>query len=51
METRYLCPDCGAPHADPAEAGLGLGVRCLDCQLEVDLVFEMRLIVRPPIAA
>ena len=51
METSYLCPDCGAPHADPADAGLGLRIRCLDCQIEVDLAFEISLMVRTPIAA
>ena len=51
METSYLCPDCGAPHADPADAGLGPSVRCLDCQIEVDVAFELSLMVRTPIAA
>jgi DNA-directed RNA polymerase subunit RPC12/RpoP len=51
METSYLCPDCGAEHADPADATLGHRVRCLGCQIEIDLAFEIRMMVRTPIAA
>ena len=45
MDTRFLCPDCGHGHADPGEAGLGLIVRCLDCQIEIDLAAELSIIV------
>jgi DNA-directed RNA polymerase subunit RPC12/RpoP len=51
METSYLCPDCGAEHADQADATLGHRIRCLDCQVEVDLAFEIRLMVLEPLAA
>lgn len=50
MET-YLCPDCGHDHGDPGEATLGHRVRCLDCQIEVDLAFEIRFAVPAPLAA
>jgi len=43
MDTSFLCPDCGADHVEPAEAVLGLVIRCLDCQIEVDLALEIRL--------
>jgi hypothetical protein len=51
METTYLCPDCGYQHEDPAEALLGLRVRCLDCQIEIDLALELRAMPHPLIAA
>lgn len=51
METRYLCPDCGHEHQEPGVATLGLRIRCLDCQLEIDLAFELTTIVAPPLAA
>lgn len=52
METSsYLCPDCGAGHEEPAEATLGHQVRCLDCQIEVDLAFEIRMTPPPRVAA
>ncbi len=51
METSYLCPDCGHGHAEPGEATLGLRIRCLDCQIEIDLAFELTMIVAPRIAA
>jgi DNA-directed RNA polymerase subunit RPC12/RpoP len=51
METSYLCPDCGDEHDEPGEANLGLKVRCLDCQIEVDLAFELRMMPQPRIAA
>ena len=51
MDTTFLCPDCGAEHADPADAGLGHQVRCLDCQIEIDLAIEIRLSVPERIAA
>jgi hypothetical protein len=41
MDTLLLCPDCGAEHEDPGDATLGLTVRCLDCQIEVDLAVEL----------
>ena len=50
MDTRFLCPDCGHAHADPADAVLGYRVRCLDCQIEVDLAVELTLIARPEAA-
>jgi hypothetical protein len=51
METSYLCPDCGDDHDQPAEATLGHQVRCLDCQIEIELAIELRTIVIPQIAA
>ncbi len=50
MDTRFLCPDCDDAHGNPAEAGLGYRVRCLDCQIEVDLAGELILIARPAAA-
>ena len=50
METLFLCPDCGHAHGDPAEAVLGYRVRCLDCQIEIDLAMELILIARPAAA-
>lgn len=50
MDTRFLCPDCGHAHADPGDAVLGYRVRCLDCQIEVDLAVELTLIARPEAA-
>jgi hypothetical protein len=52
METSsYLCPDCGDGHDEPGEAGLGHLVRCLDCQIEIDLAFEIRMTPAPRVAA
>jgi len=51
METRYLCPDCGHQHQEPGVATLGLRIRCLDCQIEIDLAFELTTISVRPIAA
>jgi DNA-directed RNA polymerase subunit RPC12/RpoP len=51
METVFVCTDCGDEHADPAEGALGHRVRCLDCQIEVDLTFELANLPRPQIAA
>jgi DNA-directed RNA polymerase subunit RPC12/RpoP len=51
METLYLCPDCGDPHDQPGEAALGHQVRCLDCQIEVELALELRFLPVPQIAA
>jgi DNA-directed RNA polymerase subunit RPC12/RpoP len=51
MEASYLCPDCGHEHGDPAEAILGMRVRCLDCQIEIDLAEEFRLIPLRLVAA
>lgn len=51
MDTSYCCPDCGDEHRDPAEATLGRQVRCLDCQIEIDLALEIRVIPIPLIAA
>jgi hypothetical protein len=51
MDTTLLCPDCGAEHQDPADAGLGHQVRCLDCQVEVDLAFEIRMAPLERVAA
>jgi hypothetical protein len=51
MDTPYLCPDCGDGHDQPGEATLGHQVRCLDCQIEVELALELRMIVLAPIAA
>jgi hypothetical protein len=50
MET-YICPDCGAGHDEPADADLGHRVRCLGCQIEIDLAFEIRMMPAPPLAA
>jgi hypothetical protein len=51
METTYLCPDCGHQHHEPAVAVLGLRVRCLDCQIEIDLTLELQAMPHPQIAA
>ena len=51
MDTLCVCPDCGYEHNEPAEARLGLRVRCLDCQIEVDLALELQLRTIPPVAA
>jgi hypothetical protein len=51
MNTTFVCTDCGAAHAEPAEASLGHRIRCLDCQIEVDLSFELANLPRPQIAA
>ena len=51
METSFICPDCSHGHRDPGEATLGLRVRCLDCQIEVDLAFEIRMMPPPQVAA
>jgi hypothetical protein len=37
----YRCPDCGDVHDEPGEALLGHQVRCLDCQIEIDLAAEL----------
>ena len=50
MET-FICPDCGHGHEEPGEASLGLRVRCLDCQIEVDLAFEIRMAPLTQVAA
>ncbi|GAC1582791.1 MAG: hypothetical protein NVS3B7_18200 [Candidatus Elarobacter sp.] len=51
METLYLCPDCACRHDEPAHAVLGFRVRCLDCQIEIDLALEMRDTPLPAVAA
>ena len=51
METLFLCPDCGHAHDEPALASLGFRIRCLDCQIEVDLAFEIRTMPAPQVAA
>jgi hypothetical protein len=51
MDVWFECPDCRATHDQPAEAGLGLRVRCLDCQTEIDLAYEIAMLPRPKIAA
>jgi len=51
MNFSYVCPECGAEHDEPGEATLGLHIRCLDCQIEVDLAEELRTATPPPIAA
>jgi DNA-directed RNA polymerase subunit RPC12/RpoP len=51
MDTAFLCIDCGAAHFEPADATLGHRVRCLDCQIEIDLSFELANLPRPQIAA
>ena len=51
METRYLCPDCGHQHDEPGVASLGLRIRCLDCQIEIDLALELTVVTAPPLAA
>jgi hypothetical protein len=47
----YLCPDCSAGHGQPGEATLGHQVRCLDCQIEIDLALELRFMPIPQVAA
>jgi hypothetical protein len=51
METLLLCPDCGDEHGDPGEATLGHQVRCLDCQIEIDLAVELTFVQALPVAA
>lgn len=51
MDTRFLCPDCGDEHDEPGEATLGLHVRCLDCQIEVDLALELKALPIERVAA
>jgi DNA-directed RNA polymerase subunit RPC12/RpoP len=51
MDTVYLCIDCSAAHDAPAEATLGHRVRCLDCQIEIDLSFELANLPWPQLAA
>ena len=51
MDTAFICIDCGAAHIEPAAATLGHRVRCLDCQIEIDLSFELANLPRPQIAA
>ena len=50
METFY-CPDCSAGHDEPGEATLGHRVRCLDCQIEIDLALELRFMALEQVAA
>ncbi|HEY0380745.1 MAG TPA: hypothetical protein VGC72_00855 [Candidatus Elarobacter sp.] len=51
METRYHCPDCGHQHDEPGVAALGLRIRCLDCQIEIDLADELTTVIIRPLAA
>ena len=51
METSYRCPDCGHQHDEPGEAILGFRVRCLDCLIEIELAFELRMTPPTPLAA
>jgi hypothetical protein len=34
MQELFDCPECHRTHAEPAEASLGLRIRCLGCALE-----------------
>jgi len=51
METPFLCPDCSDEHGQPAEATLGHQVRCLDCQIEIELALELRFVHVMQVAA
>jgi hypothetical protein len=51
METLFLCPDCGDEHGEPGEATLGHQVRCLDCQIEVELAVELKFVQVLQVAA
>jgi DNA-directed RNA polymerase subunit RPC12/RpoP len=51
MDTIFVCPDCGAEHDEPAEATLGISVRCLDCHIEIELALELDRRSVPPLAA
>ncbi|HEX3467961.1 MAG TPA: TraR/DksA C4-type zinc finger protein [Candidatus Elarobacter sp.] len=51
MDTLLLCPDCGDEHDQAAEAALGHRIRCLDCQIEIDLALEISTVVLVPLAA
>jgi len=42
MDRPFLCPDCGIEHDEPAEAGLGHLVRCLDCSLSIEILAYQR---------
>ena len=44
-------PDCSAEHDEPGEATLGHHVRCLDCQIEIDLALELRFMPMAQVAA
>jgi hypothetical protein len=33
MEAYFFCSDCGAHHAEPAEAFLGHLILCLECEM------------------
>lgn len=37
MSFTYFCHGCRSHHQDPADAGLGHRVLCLDCAIENDL--------------
>ena len=34
-----FCPDCAEPHNEPAEAHLGIEIRCSDCLLMLEIEF------------
>jgi hypothetical protein len=34
MEALFVCPECRAEHAEPADARLGHFIICLDCVTE-----------------
>jgi hypothetical protein len=36
MDDLFLCPDCAALHAEPAEPVLGHLARCLDCEIAAE---------------
>lgn len=35
MELRFECPECRGWHDEPADAGVGAWLLCLDCELDV----------------
>jgi hypothetical protein len=52
MDRPFLCPDCGIAHDEPADAGLGHLVRCLDCALSIEIAaYQVEIVTVPDIAA
>ena len=40
-----ICPDCAEAHSEPAEAHLGIAIRCADCLM----LFEIELLHYEPV--
>jgi hypothetical protein len=37
MERHFFCTECGSAHQEPADAGLGHLVICLDCAMILEI--------------